>query len=448
MLLIYDRRSFWFQFFLAIGFLILEVSMSLLRRGGILVSFWAGSFVGILLPLIVFYMLMAIIFPTLSPRLEARRVAQGRPVTITPKTQAQRSKNWVSPIPFRAWGALVLCSLLIVIADTNLVPRVVYGYHGTMGQETYAGWRQEPSPDGRWIAMDASPLNNDRARTLSMVVRDTGKTTAYPWDEHQGRMSWSHNSRYVAFGSQKILRVLNPNKGQIENVGLPSPSSFSFHPDGNLWVLCETGLWSWDPNNKIAKCLLSSKDINLCIGGYVHGTSTMVLSPDGAMIALRYNGQVRILETTQFHEVAQWTVPEHLTYNWNMRFLSGKKLLMAYMGAGNGDNTLLIFDAMTGSIQNKIEGLAFSSYPLEEVDFSSDGRWLVAPRNDHRVAVWSFEKNNWVWSAPYPSTNDDRCPRFSCDGSEITTLCFTEQFMFRSLGRCIRQWHWKVPKNV
>jgi WD40 repeat protein len=439
MVLTYDRRVFWAQ--AGVIAILLGLCVFVPSQGGWRQVIWFGGTLGMTFPMFVLNLFGAVALPTYTLYREARQVAAGMAPSLSEAARAQRAKHWRSPLPLSAWLVVVTFSLIPILGWTDLIPRIGFGYRGTLGQGTYVAWRQEVSPDGRWIALDASPLSARDAHSLSLVASDSGKTTVFPLAGPPRHMAWSPDSQWVAILQDGSIRMLNLAQGRLEDPRLPKASTFSFHPDGHLWLLAEAGLFRWDPRSGIAELLLDESSAKICVKGYLHEPHALALSGDGRQAALTYGPQVRILDTSSLRDVALWEPPVQV--DDDLRFGPVGKVLMATHGAVSQSPELLVLDALQGRELARIGGLKWGSNTLGDVHLSQDGKWLTALRSDQTVGVASLGDGRWAWAAPIPGPTGDRCPRFSPDGGDLTTVGFTESFLFWPTGRCVRRWHWR-----
>ena len=437
----YDRRFFWILTGVSALFLAGSLASGPLAAGESWRSaFWLQERAGLILPLFAGLLLLTVLIPTLALFLDARKRSRGIPVTLSPKLQAHRARHWSSPLPWPVWAILGSWCLLLVLAWTDALPRILFGYRGTLGRGMRVAWCQEISPDGRRLAMEAELTGGGAPHTLAVVDRGNGKTATYSVPDYIQSISWSPDSRWAAVGGQDFLEILDFSPGRTIHLKRPGLASFSFHPDGNLWTLAEDGLWLWNPKTRASTRLLEKQATFLGSASRHYTPLCMAISPSGKLLALHYGQYIRILEASQLGQIAFWETPRNS--GKEIRFATDDRLLLASSPADERAFSLLLLDAAQGKVVSRIDRVQWDSKTLEHVDVSRDGRWLVTLRVDHCVAVWSLETQRWVWSAPQPTGTGEKAPRFSPGGQEITTVGRSDPSLLLTRGSPVRRWRW------
>jgi WD40 repeat protein len=152
------------------------------------------------------------------------------------------------------------------------------------------------------------------------------------------------------------------------------------------------------------------------------GTVQAALSPDGSLVALQDSPNNRTFEIA-LTEIATGKISKRVSLNWNkdkqiqdVKFTPDGKFLTAH-----NLQSIWFYNLETGE-EFLLETTKSSYDSINDFTFSSDGKHVVASRQNGGLAVWDWTNRELVSNSAYYSRSAPTEPAFSPGGGYIAIL--------------------------
>lgn len=232
------------------------------------------------------------------------------------------------------------------------------------------------------------------SRDTNWIVSGSMDSMTRLWELPAGRMSRLHtktqerissvavspDGKWIASGTSDVT-LWDAASRRIVSMFSGATAPLAFSPDGRSLVGVTHSSEGSDYNLTLWD--LASRRMGRSFGGSV---DSIAFSPDGKYVlgGSHMLGSLRLWEVASGHEVRRFIekinnfeldVMAPLAYSPNGQFVVGTRL-----------DKLKMFDANTGILVRTFE--TNSREWLKSVDFSPDGRWILAGGDDHILRLW------------------------------------------------------------
>ncbi|KAG8989751.1 hypothetical protein FRB94_014059 [Tulasnella sp. JGI-2019a] len=334
---------------------------------------------------------------------------------------------WVQCVAWSPDGKMIVSGSgdrTLQLWDSITGSRIRGAWKGHTEEVSSVAW----SPDGKWVVSGSD-------KTLRMWDPSTGTPIGEAWKGHADQVqcvSWSPDGKRIASGSKgRDICLWDSSTGAV--VGGPwmddgAVYDLAWSPDGKTIVSANggntLGLWdtdngsmignpwkghtkqvtcvAWSPDGK--RVISGSKDKTLhlwdsSIGepvgdtwrGHTRAVQSVSWSPDGnSIVSACDDGLILWNSTTGEPRRLEQRGPEsHARHVYRIAFSQYSDKLVS----ASSDGTLRVWDTSSGA---PIGHPAYQTRTVTSLDFSPDGKCVVAEDEDHRI-IWDV-----VGEAPEP----------------------------------------------
>jgi WD40 repeat protein len=197
-------------------------------------------------------------------------------------------------------------------------------------------------------------------------------------------------TKLLTTSADKSIRTWDVNTGNPLNVIYTHsiiPKIAIFSPDGNSIAspYLDKQIGIWDANTVRETMMISTPHKNIL---------SLAYSPDGTLLASADNeGMVCIWDLRTQKKVYQWQIPTKYEAN-SIHFHPTQSMI----AVGSSDKNVYVWHY---NEKNKINVLRGSILPVSTVDFSADGKRLLASSLDKTLRIWDaeheFEEIRVLW---------------------------------------------------
>jgi WD40 repeat protein len=251
------------------------------------------------------------------------------------------------------------------------------------------------SPDGNFI-VSASYDSKIRIWQLpeGILLKEFSDQTGTVWC-----VEFSPDGNTIASGGQDtIIKLWDINTGQIK-------TTLTGH-QRNIWDL------KFNPDGKTLASGSFDKSIkiwNLATGKLIHSIDahsqavvSLAYSHDGKkLISTSDDGTIKLWDTDNWNMIYSLNVPEHpqasdFSSDDNLLITGGRDKIMIGEFLQNffGDSeynpgvSMRLWNAKTGSL---LQTFSFHSNDVNDLSFSSDGKWIASASSDKTVGIWLLQ---------------------------------------------------------
>lgn len=260
---------------------------------------------------------------------------------------------------------------------------------------------------------ESPKLKYDLSNPSEFVETQTQNTIVKTFIGHTGLIhsvkTNKQGTKLLTASADKSIRTWDINTGNPLNVIYThsvTPKTAIFSPDGNFiaapYIDKQIGIW--DANTVREVMMLSTPH---------HQILALAYSPDGTLLASSDNeGTVCIWDLRTQKKAYQWQIPTKYEAN-SIQFHPSKSLL----AIGSADKNVYIWHY---NEKNKVNVLRGSILSVSSVDFSNDGKRLLAGSLDKTLRIWDvehdFEEIRTLWRS---HNSEILCASYSPDAKYI-----------------------------
>lgn len=260
---------------------------------------------------------------------------------------------------------------------------------------------------------ESPKLKYDLSNPSEFVETQTQNTIVKTFIGHTGTIYSvqvnRQGTKLLTASADKSIRTWDVNTGNPLNVIYTHsiiPKTAVFSPDGNFiaapYIQKQIGIWDAGTVREIMTVPTPHNQI-----------LSLAYSPDGTLLASADNeGTVCIWDLRTQKKVYQWQIPTKYEAN-SIRFHPTQSLI----AVGSADKNVYIWHY---NEKNKVNVLRGSILPVSSVDFSADGKRLLASSLDKTLRIWDsehdFEETRTLWRS---HNSEILCAAYSPDGRYI-----------------------------
>jgi WD40 repeat protein len=245
----------------------------------------------------------------------------------------------------------------------------------------------------------------------------------------------SHDGGVIAWDVRGDRRLGRPFRFSPAVAGSAGPQ----RPGGGAGAIAaspDSSLFVTSPGpNLVTIWRASTMEPLATLRGPCGGTQSVVFSHDGRLIAATGDGAT-LVWNVRTHKIEHVLRPERKTGNVGVNFSADDRVV----GTAGGDGRVRLYDTRTG---RRIASLPTPhNSTLQDLDFSSDGRWLAAAGLGEKVFIWNLRARSLQRAIPHGQLIF--AIRFSPDGKRIATgdnkgnVDFWDAATGRQVGRELR----------